>query len=224
MWLPFRTDIYGGNFIFTNVRIIGFQKERFGYFILISMLCNCASITLGLAVSAVSADVDHASAVGIPVLILSILFGGFYISIDSLPIVANWVPYITIFRWAYQAMCINEFRGLEFTCDSANTAQCISTGDQVLQTLDFAGHTTAYPCFGLGMVLLGLLAIAFSLLAFSTITYTPLGYVGKAYLKTTDGAGKYEDTADCKAAEDKNQQGYEMVPTSSGDREGHVGI
>lgn len=207
-------------------RLIGFQKERFGYFILITMLCNCASITLGMAVSAVAADVDHASAIGIPLLILSILFGGFYISIDSLPIVANWVPYITIFRWAYQAMCINEFRGLEFTCDSANTAQCINTGEQVLQTLDFANHSTAYPCFGLGMVLLGLLAIAFSLLELSTITYTPLGYVGSAFAKSAGPAANYEESADnIPGADGKaKQQGYEMVPTSSGDTTGQVGI
>lgn len=99
------------------------------------MLCNCASITLGLAVSAASSDVDAASAVGIPLLILGILFGGFYISIDALPIVANWVPYITIFRWAYQAMCINEFSGLRFTCDSPNPEQCIATGEQVLRKI-----------------------------------------------------------------------------------------
>lgn len=186
-------------------RLIEFQQGRFGYFILISMLCNAASIVLGLAVSAVSEDVDHASAMGVPVMILSILFGGFYISIDSLPIVANWIPYISIFRWAYQALCINEFQGLTFECDSTDISECILTGEEVLKTMDFAGHTTAYPCFGLGMLLLGLLGVAFLNLELSTITYTRLGHVGRSY-------SKY---ATEEATTSLSQKGYEMVPTNT---------
>lgn len=93
---------------------------------------------------------------------------------------------------------------------------------QVLETLDFAGHTTAYACFGLGMVLLGLLLIAFTLLEFSTITYTPLGHVGKAFLKSTDlsleTAGNGEDSANSQASAE-DMKGYEMVPTSTNDND-----
>lgn len=167
------------------------------------MLCNSASLMMGLAISAVATDVDHASAVGIPIMILSILFGGFYISIDSLPIVANWIPYITIFRWAYQALSINEFKGLRFSCDSADPTECILTGEEVLETLDFGNHTTAYPCFGLGMVLLGMVAIAFTNLQLSTITYTHLGHVGGSYTKHSSDAPFPQPS----------QKGYEMVAT-----------
>jgi hypothetical protein len=180
---------------------VGFQKERFGYFILITMLTNCTSIMLGLSVSAVAADVDHATAVGVPILILGILFGGFYISIDSLPIVANWVPYITIFRWAYQAMCINEFSGLRFDCDAASPSQCILTGEQVLEGLDFAGRPTSYACFGLGMVLLGLTAVAFTLLELSTIAYMPLGFAGGTFKKHQGALGGGRSVAQAPAGE-----------------------
>lgn len=174
---------------------------------------------LGLSVSAVTADVDQASAVGVPLVILSILFGGFYISVDALPIVANWVPYITIFRWAYQAVCINEFKGLSFDCDAPNPEQCILSGEEVLETLDFQGHSTAYPCFGLGMVLLGLFALAFINLELSTITYTPMGHTGSAFRKHSAGPAQDSQatsagTAGSRAA-DGGQHSYEMVPTSS---------
>lgn len=195
-------------------RLIGLQEGRFGYYVLITMLTNFASIMLGLSVSAVTADVDQATAVGVPLVILSILFGGFYISVDALPIVANWVPYITIFRWAYQAMCINEFKGLTFDCDAPNPEQCILSGEEVLRTLDFQGHSTAYPCFGLGMVLLGLFAIAFVNLELSTITYTPMGHTGSAFRKhAADGESGATGTA---AAKGGGQPSYEMVPTSAG--------
>lgn len=194
---------------FHHFRLIGFQQSRFGFFILICMLCNSASLMMGLAISAVATDVDHASAVGVPIMILSILFGGFYISIDSLPIVANWIPYITIFRWAYQALSINEFKGLNFSCDSTDTTQCILTGEEVLETLDFANHTTAYPCFGLGMVLLGMVAIAFTNLQLSTITYTHLGHVGGSYTKYSS------DAPSPRPSEKDKEKGYEMVATHS---------
>ena len=184
------------------------------------MLTNFASIMLGLAISANAPDADAATEMGIPTLIFSILFGGFYISINSLPIVADWIPSITIFRWAYQAMCINEFAGLTFTCDSADTSQCILTGEEVLATLDFSGHTTAYPCFGLGMVLVGLMCLAFALLQLSTITYTPLGYTGNAYTSNTKGANSNDSGGEVVADGDVGggasaSGGYEMVSTST---------
>jgi len=37
--------------------------------------------------------------------------GGFYIAVDQLPIVANWIPYLSIFKWGYEALMINEFKG-----------------------------------------------------------------------------------------------------------------
>ena len=178
------------------------------------MLCNATSIMMGLAISAVSNDVDHASAIGIPIMILSILFGGFYISIDSLPIVANWIPYITIFRWAYQALTINEFKGLTFNCDSTDLSECILTGEEVLETLDFGGRSTAYPCFGLGMVLLGMLAIAFFNLELSTIAYTHLGHVGGAYTKFASQQGDAHKSSSGSGS-GSGSGGYEMVSTNT---------
>ena len=35
-------------------------------------------------------------------MIIGILFAGFYIKIGSLPIVADWVPYFSLFRWSFE--------------------------------------------------------------------------------------------------------------------------
>jgi hypothetical protein len=95
---------------------------------------------LGFAISSVAPNGETANALGVPILIIFILFGnyfmlissiikssitiiitiiiiltiiigGFYIAVDQLPIVANWIPYICIFRWGYEALMINEFKG-----------------------------------------------------------------------------------------------------------------
>ena len=37
-------------------------------------------------------------------MIIGILFAGFYIKIGSLPIVADWVPYFSLFRWGFEVL------------------------------------------------------------------------------------------------------------------------
>lgn len=41
-----------------------------------------------------------------------IVFGGFYINVESLPVAIQWLPYLSILRWSFSGMAINEFRGL----------------------------------------------------------------------------------------------------------------
>jgi hypothetical protein len=194
-------------------RLIGFQTKRFGFFMLITMLCNFTSVVLGMAVSAVAPDGEAASALGVPILILCVLFGGFYVSINALPIVANWIPYISIFRWAYQALCINEFKGLNFSCDAEDTQQCILTGEEVLSTMNFSGHSTSYACFGLGMVLIGFLCVAYVMLELSTLHFMSMGYTGRDFLKHSPSLSNEidENGVETKALESLPSKNVQLV-------------
>ncbi len=58
--------------------IVGLNRNRFGLFILILMLEIVTGISLGLAVSAISPNVEVAAAIGIPLTIVALIFGGFY--------------------------------------------------------------------------------------------------------------------------------------------------
>lgn len=121
--------------------------------------------------------------------IIGVLFGGFYISVKSLPIVSDWIPYISVVRWTFQALCINEFRGLTFTCyDAASPQSCIHTGEQELSYLDFGDHSTAYAVFGMGMLLLAFLAMSYVRLLNSKMTYLPLGHTGSYFAKNASSA------------------------------------
>jgi ABC-type multidrug transport system permease subunit len=71
------------------------------------MMVSFVAIALGLAISALAPSVEAASAFGTPLVIVGILFGGFYISVNSLPIVANWIPYFSIFKWGFQALMVS---------------------------------------------------------------------------------------------------------------------
>jgi ABC-type multidrug transport system permease subunit len=95
---------------------------------IISMLALSAC-ALGLVVSAVAPNVDAANSLGPPVMIIFLLFGGFYINVQSLPVGANYMPYISFMYWGFKALAINEYAGETFDCDGS--AGCLSTGDQV---------------------------------------------------------------------------------------------
>ena len=49
-----------------------------------------------------------------------ILFGGFYINVDSLPLAIQWVQYLSIMRWGFSGLAINELKGVRFSCDDVD--------------------------------------------------------------------------------------------------------
>eukprot|EP01102_Stenamoeba_stenopodia_P009171 TRINITY_DN2693_c0_g1_i3.p1 TRINITY_DN2693_c0_g1~~TRINITY_DN2693_c0_g1_i3.p1 ORF type:complete len:120 (-),score=11.18 TRINITY_DN2693_c0_g1_i3:106-465(-) len=52
-------------------------------------------------------------------LIPFMLMGGLFINPDSVPNYFIWILEISPFRYGFAALMINEFTGLEFTCDDA---------------------------------------------------------------------------------------------------------
>jgi ABC-type multidrug transport system ATPase subunit len=185
-------------------KLANMNSNTLGQFIGICLFANATGLALGLAISAFAPSVEAASAVGPVFIIIGILFGGFYIKISSLPIILNWIPFISLFRWAYEALCINEFQGRTFSCNT-NPSQCLTTGEEVLQTLSYSGHTVNYPIFGLGMLLLCYLAGLYVLLLLNKLRYMPLGFVGSAFKKRATDVPITQP------------QPYEMVAVSSDD-------
>lgn len=204
--------------MFLYFRLVGLNPHTFGYFILICMLNSCVIIALGMVVSALAPNVDAANALSAPFLIIGILFGGFYIKIDSLPIILNWIPYISAFRWSFQALCINEFKGQSFSCNLTPTSQCLYTGEDVLATMDFDGHTTSYPVFGLGMLWIAYLVWLYLLLEFNRYSFLPLGYTGwrfKAFGDSSPSAKSYEAiNQPSPSSKQASERTYELVPTA----------
>lgn len=58
--------------------IVGLNEIRYGYFLLILLLEVITAIALGLAVSAASPNADFASAIVIPIMIIPLIFGGYF--------------------------------------------------------------------------------------------------------------------------------------------------
>ncbi|GMH26241.1 hypothetical protein Nepgr_028084 [Nepenthes gracilis] len=108
--------------------------SRFGKFCEIVMVESFAASAMGLTVGAMVPTTEAAMAVGPSLMTVFIVFGGYYVNADNTPIAFRWIPHVSLIRWAFQGLCINEFRGLHF--DHQNAFD-IETGEQALERLSF---------------------------------------------------------------------------------------
>ena len=45
------------------------------------------------------------------------MFSGFFINSDSIPIVFDWIKYISFFRYAFRGTAVSVFKDLNLTCE-----------------------------------------------------------------------------------------------------------
>lgn len=95
---------------------------RFSKFCGLITLESFSSAAVGLAVSAVAPSTEAAVAMGPAVMVLFIVFGGYYVNAENVPRAFRWINGCSLIKWAFQGLCINEFDGLEFAASEAKTA------------------------------------------------------------------------------------------------------
>ena len=81
-----------------------------------------------------------------------------------------WLREISFIRYAFQALCVNEFKGAEFSCDGS-TGSCVD-GDEHLERLKFDDITISGNCGILAGMILG-----FNLLALGIVYYRQPKYL-----------------------------------------------
>ncbi|KAI4313822.1 hypothetical protein L6164_026772 [Bauhinia variegata] len=109
---------------------------RFAKFCGIITMESFAASAMGLTVGAMVPTTEAAMAVGPSLMTVFIVFGGYYINPENTPIIFRWIPNVSLIRWAFQGLCINEFRGLQF--DHQHSFD-IQTGEQALERISFGG-------------------------------------------------------------------------------------
>ncbi|KAJ4709788.1 ABC transporter G family member protein [Melia azedarach] len=110
--------------------------SRFGKFCGIVTVESFAASAMGLTVGAMVPTTEAAMAVGPSLMTVFIVFGGYYVNADNTPIIFRWIPRVSLIRWAFQGLCINEFSGLQFDHQHSFDVQ---TGEQALERLSFGG-------------------------------------------------------------------------------------
>uniref|UniRef100_A0ACD5VAW9 Uncharacterized protein n=1 Tax=Avena sativa TaxID=4498 RepID=A0ACD5VAW9_AVESA len=103
----------------------------FGYFLLLIwlVLYTANSVVLCFAAAAPDFVVGNAAIQG--VMGSFFLFSGYFITRSAMP--AYWVPmhYLSLFKWPFEAMLLNEFGGGR--CVARMMGACVATGDEVLR-------------------------------------------------------------------------------------------
>ncbi|XP_027097296.2 ABC transporter G family member 7-like [Coffea arabica] len=112
--------------------------SRFGKFCGIVTVESFSASAMGLTVGAMVPTTEAAMALGPSLMTVFLVFGGYYVNAENTPIVFRWIPRVSLIRWAFQGLCINEFRGLQFDHQQPFDIQ---SGEQALERFSFGGST-----------------------------------------------------------------------------------
>ncbi|KAK6931010.1 ABC transporter-like, ATP-binding domain [Dillenia turbinata] len=125
--------------------------SRFGKFCGIVTVESFAASAMGLTVGAMVPSTEAAMAVGPSLMTVFIVFGGYYVNAENTPLVFRWLPRVSLIRWAFQGLCINEFSGLHFDHQHPYDIQ---TGEQALDKISFGDSGVEDTVIAQGRVLL----------------------------------------------------------------------
>lgn len=137
----------------------------------VMLLENFAGIGLGMCLSASFTSVEMAPQLAPAFVILFLMFSGFFLNEDNVPVYLIWLREISFIRYAFQALCVNEFKDAVFTCDPTTTQTCID-GNEHLDRLKFDRVTI----WGNSLILFGMI-VGFNLLALGIIYYRQPRYL-----------------------------------------------
>ncbi|KAL4425753.1 hypothetical protein ABPG75_009769 [Micractinium tetrahymenae] len=147
----------------------------FFQFVELTILEGLASQALGVAVSAAAKTEKIAFAVAPGVTVVLMLFGGFFVSTDSIPASIRWITYISHLYYAFQGLVINNFAGRTgWTCASPQDPTCTITGDQIIDKLGFGDKPRWEAYVGLSCLILGYNMVGYAVLRFSKQKFLPL--------------------------------------------------
>jgi ABC-type multidrug transport system permease subunit len=111
---------------------------RFFVAVGILILVTHVAISFGYLISCVSSNVSMALSIGPPLMIPFLLFGGFFLNVSSIPVYFKWLSYLSWFRFANEALLINQWKNVtNIECPVLET-ECPKDGHIVLEIYNFA--------------------------------------------------------------------------------------
>ncbi|KAJ3694396.1 hypothetical protein LUZ60_009876 [Juncus effusus] len=145
--------------------------SRFGKFCGIVTAESFTASAMGLTVGAMVPTTEAAMALGPSLMTIFIVFGGYYVNSENTPVIFRWIPRVSLIRWAFQGLCINEFKGLKFEQQHSYDLQ---TGEQVLERLSFGGSKIKDTIVAQGRILMFWYWTTYILLKKNKPKYQPL--------------------------------------------------
>eukprot|EP00271_Cylindrocystis_brebissonii_P012948 TRINITY_DN32467_c0_g1_i1.p1 TRINITY_DN32467_c0_g1~~TRINITY_DN32467_c0_g1_i1.p1 ORF type:complete len:685 (+),score=112.06 TRINITY_DN32467_c0_g1_i1:158-2212(+) len=135
--------------------------NRFARFLGIVTLESITASAMGLFVGCLAPTTEAAMAMGPSIMTLFIVFGGYYINADNTPRVFRWIPNVSLIRWSFEGLAINEFKGLQFEAKSRIDAR---TGEDALERLSLNKSSVRHAASMETKIMLGWYWLTFYLL------------------------------------------------------------
>jgi len=143
--------------------MVGLQRVFTKYLTFIAAVSLGAYVGdgLGMVTSAWLPHNEMATGVMLIVMLLFIVYSGFYRNLSTGDSYLSWIAYISNARWVLEILLINEFKDLPLNCPTDGSACAFPDGQAMLNFLGI-GNGKIWYCF---VILLGMLVI-FRVLAF----------------------------------------------------------
>eukprot|EP01031_Cornospumella_fuschlensis_P027256 gene27256-32926_t len=107
---------------------------KFVNFLSILVMEAIASTSFGMSVGSLVPTAESGIAIAPAVMVIFIVFGGLYVV--NAPSYLKWMPNISLIRWAFEGLCVNEFTGLKMVPDSLNAGiGGVFPGEKVLERM-----------------------------------------------------------------------------------------
>ena len=87
-------------------------------------------------ISCIAGTTDIALAVAPTLVIPLLLFGGFFLSNEDVPVYFDWMRYISWFMYGNEALSINQWSGVSFN-DTKCIPDGVCTGEEILAQFQF---------------------------------------------------------------------------------------
>lgn len=116
----------------------GLQKGKFKQFIGLTTLHALAGEAAGLFIGAIAPSSDVALSLFPAMIVLNIIFDGRNLSEENTPKLLRWLPKISLVRWGFEGLSVNEFNGLEFSAKGPRRGPIVKTGKDALARFGFA--------------------------------------------------------------------------------------
>ena len=116
-------------------------------------------------------DLALVTCVSFVAVLFTMLFGGFYVNVQRIPVFVRWVRYTSFMYWGFGGMVINEFGGRNISCadvdhDGEFGAPCPFDGTLIVTNLGYDENSVGG---SIGMLLA--LALAFRLSAYLCLRF-----------------------------------------------------
>jgi ABC-type multidrug transport system permease subunit len=141
--------------------------ETFFAFMGVVIVASNAAIGVGYCLSALVPSVGVALALGPPVIMPFMIFGGLFVNTDSVPLYFKWLENLSFVKYGYQAAAVSVWMPVDTIDCEAGELCLFSSGSDVLANLNFDPDHLPY-----NVGILCAMLVGFRFLAFCALYWT----------------------------------------------------